>query len=95
MTLINAPQPLRGQRLSGRELTLRRGRTELVGKVVDQAQVQVPAQRAPVGSLDPGRDDVRVARGDDALGLQPVQARAHCPLGQAGIADQRGHGRER
>ncbi len=27
--------------------------------------------------------------------FQPVQASAHRPLGQAGIADQRGHGRER
>jgi hypothetical protein len=30
--------------------------------VADQAQVQVPALRAAIGSLDPGRDDVRVAR---------------------------------
>jgi hypothetical protein len=28
--------------------------------VADQAQVQIPALRAAVGSLDPGRNDVRV-----------------------------------
>jgi hypothetical protein len=36
--------------------------------VADQAQVQVPALRAAVGALDPGRDNARVARRDDALG---------------------------
>ena len=33
-----------------------------------------------------------VARCDDALGRQPVQAGAYRPLRQPGIADQRGHG---
>jgi len=63
--------------------------------VADQAQVQVPALRATVGTLDPGRDDARVARRDDARGLQPVQSRAHRPLRQPGVADQRGRRRER
>jgi hypothetical protein len=48
----------------------------VVEVVADQGQVQVPALRAAVGSLDPGRDDVRVARWNDALGRQPVQAGA-------------------
>jgi ubiquinone/menaquinone biosynthesis C-methylase UbiE len=33
-------------------------------------------------AIDPGRDDVRVARRDDAHSLQPVQAGAHRPLRQ-------------
>src|SRR5262252_5329525 len=44
----------------------------------------------PVGVFDPGRDDSRVARCDDALGGQPVQAGADRPLRQPGVADQRG-----
>ena len=36
-----------------------------------------------------------IAGRDDAAGLQPVQAGAHCALGQPGVADQRGHRRER
>ena len=41
------------------------------------------------------RDDARIAGRDDALRRQPVQAAADGPLGQAGVADQRGDGRER
>jgi hypothetical protein len=60
-----------------------------------RAEVQVPALGAAVGPFDPRRDDVRVARPDDALRLQPVQAGAHRALGQAGVTDQRGQRRER
>jgi len=63
----------------------------IVQVVADKAEVQVPALRAAVGALDPCRDDVRVARCDDALGRQPVQAGADRPLRQPGVADQRGH----
>ncbi len=42
-----------------------------------------PSPRGPVGALDPRGDKVRVARRDDAHGLQPVQAGA---LGQAGCS---------
>jgi len=59
------------------------------------ARRQVPALGTPVGAADARRDDARIAGRDDALGLQPVQAGAYCPLGQAGVADQRGDGRER
>jgi hypothetical protein len=52
----------------------------------DHPRVQVPALWPPVGALDPGRDDVRVARRDDALGPQPVQAGAHRPLRQPGCS---------
>jgi hypothetical protein len=38
------------------------GNGGIVQVVADQAEVQVPALRAAVGSLDPGRDDARVAR---------------------------------
>ncbi len=74
---------------------LKDGNGGLVQVVADQAQVQIPALRPAVGPLDPGRDDVRVARRDDAYGRQPVQAGAHGALRQPGIADQRGHRRER
>jgi hypothetical protein len=71
----------------------RRGRRRQI--IADQAQVQVPALRAAVGPLDPGRDDARVARRDDPPGRQPIQAGAYRPHRQAGVADQRGHRRER
>jgi hypothetical protein len=58
-------------------------------------KVQVPSLRAAGGPFDPGRHDARVAWCDDALGLQPVQAGAHGPLRQPGLADQRGHRGER
>jgi hypothetical protein len=74
---------------------LKYGDGGVVQVVADQAEVQVPALRAAVGSLDPGRDDVWVARCDDVLGRQPVQAGADRPLRQAGVADQRGYRRER
>jgi hypothetical protein len=61
----------------------------------DQAQVQVPAPRAAIGPLDPGRDDTRVAPRDDAPSRQPVQAGTYRPLRHPGIADQRGHRRDR
>jgi hypothetical protein len=61
----------------------------------DQAEVQVPALRATISPLDPGRDDVWVAWQDDAPGRQPVQAGAYRALRQAGVADQRGHRGER
>jgi hypothetical protein len=48
------------------ELVLKYGNGGVVEVVADQAQVQVPALRAAVGSLDPGRDDARVARRDVA-----------------------------
>lgn len=67
----------------------------LVQILAHQAQVQVPALRSPVGALDPGRDDGGVARRDDALGGQSVQAGADRPFGQPGVADQRGHRRKR
>ena len=62
--------------------------------VPDQARVQVPALRPPVGALDPRRDNVPIAGPDDPS-LPPIQARARRPLRQAGVADQRGHRRER
>jgi hypothetical protein len=49
----------------------------------DHAKVQVPALWPPAGALDPCRDDARVAQRDDALGLQPVQARADRAPGAA------------
>jgi hypothetical protein len=63
--------------------------------VADHGEVQVPALGPPVGPLDPSGHDVRIAWLDDARGLQPVQAGPHRPLRQAGVADQRGHRRER
>jgi hypothetical protein len=63
------------------ELVLQHGDGGLVQVVADEAQVQIPALGAAVGSLDPGRDDVRVTRRDDARGLQSVQASAHGSLG--------------
>jgi hypothetical protein len=77
------------------ELMLKDGNGGGVQVVADQTQVQIPALRTAVGPLDPRRDDVRVARRDDALTRQPVQAGAYRPLGQPGVADQRSHGRER
>jgi hypothetical protein len=44
-----------------RELMLRYSDGGVVQVLADQAQVQIPALRAAVGSLDPGSDDVRVA----------------------------------
>jgi hypothetical protein len=41
---------------------LKDGEGGVVQVIADQAQVQVPAPRAAVGALDPGRNDVRVAR---------------------------------
>jgi hypothetical protein len=76
-------------------LALKYGDGGVVQVVPGQAQVQVPALRAAIGPLDPGRDDARIARCDDARGRQPVQAGAHRPLRQPGVADQRGHRRER
>jgi hypothetical protein len=76
------------------KLMLQRRRAGLGEVVPDQTQVQVPALRTPVGPLDPRRDDIRVARPDDPLGRQPVQAGAHGPLRQAGVPDERGHRRE-
>jgi hypothetical protein len=61
----------------------------------DQAQVQVPALRPPLSAFDLRGDDLGIARGDDPRSLQPVQAGAHGALGQAGVADQGGHRRER
>jgi len=61
------------------------GDSRVVQVLADQAQVQAPILRAAVRSLHPGRDDVRVARRDDASGLQPVQAGAHGALRQAGV----------
>ena len=43
------------------ELVLKDGDGGVVQVVADQAQVQVPALRAAVGALDPGRDDACVA----------------------------------
>jgi hypothetical protein len=85
---LHPVRPVAAQR---RELVLKGGDGGVVQDVADQAQVQVPALRAAIGWLDPGRDDVRVAPRDDALGLQPVQAGAYRPLRQPGVADQRGH----
>ncbi len=68
---------------AGRRLAVRSGHAGIVEIAADQAQVQIPALGAPVGALDPRGDDVRVARRDDAHGLQPVQAGA---LGQAGCS---------
>lgn len=45
----------------------------------DQTQAQIPALRAAAGPFDPGRDDIRVTRRDDTLGLQPVQAGVPVP----------------
>jgi len=45
--------------------------------------------------LNPGRDKVGIARCDDALAFQPLQAGAYRPLRQPGVADQRGHRQER
>jgi hypothetical protein len=45
-----------------RDLTVKDGDGGVVQVVADQAQVQVPALRAAVGPLDPGRNDARVAR---------------------------------
>ena len=45
-----------------RELMLQNGIGGGGQVVADQAEVQVPALRAAVGSLDPGRNNVRVAR---------------------------------
>jgi hypothetical protein len=73
----------------------RHGRVGLAKVAAGQAEVQVPALGVPTGVLDPYRDDIRVARPDHALGLQPVQAGAHRALGQPGVTDQRGHRRER
>jgi hypothetical protein len=80
---------------AGRCGPIRGGIVVLVQVLADQAQIQVPALRAPIGALDPGRHDGGVARRDDALGRQPVQAGADRPLGQPGVADQGGHRRER
>src|SRR5215472_18883292 len=74
---------------------LKDGKGGAVQAVADQAEVQAPALRAAVGALDPCRDDARAAGWDDALGRQPVQADADRPLRRPGIADQRGHRRER
>jgi hypothetical protein len=41
---------------------LKYGEGGVVQVVADQGQVQVPALRAAVGALDPGRDDIRGAR---------------------------------
>lgn len=78
-----------------RRLTFWNGHAGLMEVVAGQGEVQVPALGAPVGALDPRREKVRVARPDDAPGLQPVQTGAHRALGQAGVAHQRGHRRER
>jgi len=61
----------------------------------DHAEVQVPALWPPVGALDRAAPVPGIAGRDDAVGLQLVQAGAHCALGQPGVADQRGHRRER
>jgi hypothetical protein len=70
-----------------RELMPQRRNVGLGQVVADQAEVQVPALRTPVGAHDPRRDNVRTAGPDDPPSLQPIQARAHCPLRQAGVAD--------
>ncbi|MDA8322647.1 MAG: hypothetical protein M0030_22965 [Actinomycetota bacterium] len=36
----------------------------------DAGEAEVPASRAPVGAADPGGDDRRVARADDARGFE-------------------------
>ena len=77
----------RGPCPAGRGLATRNDRAGLSKVVADQAEVQVPALGPAVGAFDPGRDDVRVARADDAQRLQPVQAGAHRALGQPGVAD--------
>lgn len=59
------------------------------------AEVQVPAWWPPAGALDRAATMPGIAGRDDAVGLQPVQAGAHCALGQPGVADQRGRRRER
>ena len=50
-----------------RELVVEDGDGGAVQVVPDQAEVQVPALRAAVGALDPGRDDAGVARCDYAF----------------------------
>ena len=79
----------------GRELVLPHADVGCRQVVADHGEVQVPALGPPVGPLDPSGHDVRIAWLDDARGLQPVQAGPHRPLRQAGVADQRGHRRER
>jgi hypothetical protein len=44
------------------ELVLKYGEGGVVQVVADQAQVQVPALWAAVGALDPGRNDIGIAR---------------------------------
>jgi hypothetical protein len=78
-----------------RRLTFWNGHAGLIEVVAGQGEVQVPALGAPVGALDPRRDEVRVARPDDAPGFEPVETGAYRALGQAGVAHQRGHRRER
>jgi len=100
---LHPARPAISARLRGRgepgdqpwELVLEDGEGGVVQVIADQAQVQVPALRAAVGALDPGRDDAWVTRRDYALSRQPVQAGAYRPLRQPGVADQRGHRRER
>ena len=77
------------------ELAFQR-RHVLLGQVVpDQAQVQVPTPRPPVGPLDPRRHHGGVARPDQARSFQPAKARPHGTLRQTGVAHQRPHRRER
>ena len=57
-----------------RELMLQHSNGCFVQVAADQGQVQIPTLRPPVSSLDPGRDDARIARRDDSLGREPVQA---------------------
>ena len=54
-----------------RRLTFWNGHAGLIEVVAGQGEVQVPALGAPVGALDPRRDEVRVARPDDAPGFEP------------------------
>jgi hypothetical protein len=67
---LHPARPAVSARLRGRgepgdqpwELVIKDGEGGVVQVVADQGQVQVPALRAAVGPLDPGRDDARVAR---------------------------------
>jgi hypothetical protein len=57
---VSARLPSRGEPdAQAWELMLKYGDGVVVQVVADQAEVQVPALRAAVGPLDPGRNDVR------------------------------------
>jgi hypothetical protein len=75
LTIFMIGPPHRGEtRPAGRGRATRNGHAGLIEVVAGQAGVQVPALGAPVGALDPRRDDVRVAGPDDSPGFQPRQA---------------------